>query len=227
MCSEVKSKISGTRVFILGGSRGLGRALAGQFSDVLVCSRKSDLSIDFSRPESAVLIMKEVESFKPDIIFYVAGGGPHGDFLSKPLHSHQWAYQVNYFTPIALAYALIEQKYQGDFVYIGSAVAERSSSNQSLSYSQSKKMAKQSLLATPEKSLKVRVFSPAYMDTDMLTKNAWPRIEAPELVIKPEKVAEELVAWLLKNECSKGNSDVRHFDWFKRFTYDIPKGKEL
>ncbi len=228
MDSEEVSKVSSQRVLVLGGSRGLGLAVSGQYADSLVCSRKSEISIDLSKPESVQQTLDLVSTFKPDIIFYVAGGGPHGDFFSKPLHSHKWAYQVNYFSPLALAYELIEQKYKGVFVYIGSAIAERSNSNQSLSYSQSKKMAKESLLSIQENRLKIRIYSPPYMNTRMLTKNAWPRIEASDLVIEPDVVANRLVQWLEEErELPKRDSDVRHFDWLERFTYDIPEGREL
>lgn len=227
MSTNLYSNLTVPKPLILGASKGLGLEVLGRYPDAIGCSRKSDNPIDFSKSDAVEKVMALIKCHKPDAVFYVAGGGPHGDFFSKSLQSHKWAYQVNYFTPVALAYELIAQGYGGAFIYIGSAIAERSESNQSLSYSQSKKMAKQSFLSLDEKALKVRVFSPPYMNTGMLTKNAWPRIEAPELVIEPGKVADELVSWLADLGCSKGDSDVRHFDWLERFTYDIPLNREL
>lgn len=225
----MSSKVINRKVLVLGGSKGLGLALCGRYSDAVPCSRNADISADFNKMDSINKVVSLLEEYKPGVVFYVAGGGPHGDFFSKSFKSHQWAYQVNYFTPIALAYTLIEKKYKGTFVYIGSAIAERSNSHESLSYSQSKKNAKQSLLSLNEKDLKVRVFSPPYMNTEMLTKNAWPRIEAPHLVLEPEDVAEELTQWLENNKAapvvSKRGFDVRHFDWLEHFAYDIPTDK--
>ncbi len=227
MSTNLYSNLTVSKPLVLGASRGLGLEVLRRFPDAVGCSRKSENSIDFSKEGAVSAILELIKVHNPDAIFYVAGGGPHGDFFSKPFHSHKWAYQVNYFTPVALAYELIAQNYEGVFVYIGSAIAERSESNQSLSYSQSKKMTKQSLLSLHEKDLKIRIFSPPYMNTGMLTKNAWPRTEAPDLVIEPVKAAEKLTDWLGDLSLSKGDSDVRHFDWLEEFTYDIPSNREF
>lgn len=215
------------RALILGGSRGLGKSVAKHFEDATIVSRKSEHSIDFSKAESVEKIMKLVVEEKPEVIIYNAGGGPHGDFFSKSMQSHMWAYQVNHFTPIALSYELRKKEYKGLFVYVGSAIAERSESDQSLSYSQSKKMSLKTLLAVPGKTLKIRVFSPPYMNTGLLPPHSWPRLEAPELVLEPELVAEKLIDWLESESVAEGNSAVRHFDWLKEFEYNLPKDKEI
>ena len=107
------------KALILGGSRGLGKALKDQIPDACSVSRKSEISIDFSKSGSVEQVLKLVEEQKPTHIFYSAGGGPHGEFFEKPVKSHEWAFQVNFFTPVAIVKNLIEKNYQGVFVYIG------------------------------------------------------------------------------------------------------------
>lgn len=214
-----------TKVLILGGSKGLGKSIAKFFKFPIRVSRQSDLSIDFSTTDAVSKIMRLVEVEKPKVIFYSAGGGPHGDFFSKNMESHMWAYHVNHFTPIALAYELIKIKYDGVFLYVGSAIAERSNSEQSLSYAFSKKMSVKTLLSIPEKTLKIRVFSPPYMNTGLLPPKAWPRVETPKLVVEPDLVAKKMMSWLEAG--SERGSAVRHFDWIDEFEYSIPEVKEI
>ncbi len=125
MSTNLYSNLTVSRPLVLGASRGLGLEVMSRFPDAVGCSRKSENSIDFSKEGAVSAILELIKVHNPDAIFYVAGGGPHGDFFSKPFHSHKWAYQVNYFTPVALAYELIAQNYEGALVYIGSAIAER------------------------------------------------------------------------------------------------------
>ncbi len=226
MKTYLYSNLTVFKPLILGASCGLGFELLNRYPDAVGCSRSLKNSVDFSKQEAVKKVMKFFHDHEPDAIFYVAGGGPHGDFFSKPFSSHRWAYEVNYFTPIGLVYELMARKYNGVFIYIGSAIAERSTFDQSISYSQAKKMAKQSLLSIEEKKLKVRIFSPPYMNTKMLTKNAWPRIQAPELVLEPREVVDKLIKWLKNLESFKGKFDMRHFDWLENFKYDIPLNKK-
>jgi len=213
-----------SRTLILGGSRGLGKALIDRIPDSLSVSRASGESIDLSKVDASVQVLKTISSFQPDRIIYVAGGGPHGAFFEKSMKSHTWAYNVNMFTPIQILYGLIDQNYEGDFVYIGSAIAERSKSVQSLSYSTSKKSARDIILSHKSKSLKTKVFSPPYMNTDLLPQGSWPREEHADLVVQPAKVADVLVDWM---SGQNGDSDSRHFDWIERFDYTLPKDKEI
>lgn len=219
------SKEGDSSSFILGGSRGLGRALKGQLPDAYIFSRSEGISLDLTKEGAVALIMDHVSTQKPNRIFYCAGGGPHGFFWGKSLKSHKWAMQLNALTPLSLAEKLVAHSYQGEFVYIGSAIAERSKVLSSLSYSTAKKWAKEALLALPEEKLKVRVFSPPYMDTGLLTPKAWPRQECPELVLNPEEVAQRLLHWLNTNK--NWNSNGRHFDWIERFDYNLPSNKDI
>ena len=213
---------------ILGASRGLGHSISRLVSEESVLiSRTQNVKVDLSKPESLKLIKSIVDESNVDCIIYCVGGGPHGDFFTKPFHSHRWAYEVNFFRPIELASYLKSRKYKGLFVYIGSAIAERSSSLKSLSYSDSKKMSLKTLMSIDESDLRVRVFSPPYMDTGLLPKNSWPRIEHPELVLDPDEVAKTLKDWISGDFKQSGTSDPRHFDWIDRFSYSLPNGKEF
>lgn len=207
--------------YILGGSRGLGAALADKVPSKIF-SRTKGIQVDFSKKESVDVILENYKKDKPSKIFYVAGGGPHGHFPTKSFKSHQWAYDLNYLTPLQLLFSLQKINFKGDFVYIGSAIAERSQAFTSLSYAQSKKMAKQSFLTFTD--FRVFIFSPPYMDTGLLPPNSWPRKEYPELVVSPVKVATVLLDWLSKQQ--NGSDDKRHFDWIQEFDYIIPKEKE-
>jgi short-subunit dehydrogenase len=213
-----------SRTLILGGSRGLGKALMDLIPDALAISRTSVEPLDLSGDAAADSVLTKINDFKPDRIFYVAGGGPHGAFFEKSMKSHKWAYNVNQFTPIQILYGLIEQGYKGEFIYIGSAIAERSTSSKSLSYAASKRSATVTILSYESKSLITKVFSPAYMNTDLLPKGAWPRTDCPELVAEPRDVAKILLNWL---DVQNGDSDSRHFDWIDRFDYTLPKDKDL
>lgn len=216
-------------VLILGGSKGLGKTIKDEFGDkALSVSRSDEVKVDLSKPESLETLKEIIDATSFDVIFYCAGGGPHGDYFSKPSHAHEWAYQVNFFRPTEIAHYLKSISFKGLFVYIGSAIAERSVSKKSLSYSMSKKSSLFTLLLMPEQDLKVRVFSPPYMNTALLPKNSWPRVEASELVLETKEVADELLSWISGDIATpSGGSDPRHFDWIKRFTYSLPEGKEI
>ena len=162
---------------ILGGSQGLGLSLKTKLNAQSM-SRTEEHRVDLSKPNSLDQVKNFLEKRDPfETIIYCAGGGPHGDFFSKSPQAHKWAFEVNYFRPIDLAYYLRSIHFTGFFIYIGSAIAERSNSLKSLSYSQSKKAALKALLTLKEEELKVRVFSPPYMNTRLLPPKAWPRVE--------------------------------------------------
>lgn len=231
--SDSWSKIRHQKSLILGGSKGFGRAISGHLVNSKELSRSSRVeSVDFSRPESLSKIIRHMDDYSPEFIFYVAGGGVHGEYFSKPMHSHRWTFEVNFFRPIEIADYLKHTGFQGIFVYIGSSIAERSDSKNSISYAESKKLALKTLLSLDESELKVRVFSPPYMDTALLPKKAWPRLETPDLVLNPKKVAKVLLNWLSESPLKdtktlSENFDPRHFDWMQRFTYSLPTEKDI
>ena len=231
--SDQWSKIRHLKSLILGGSRGLGHSISGYLENTRCLSRTSKLEqLDLSKPESLIQITNHFTEYEPEMVFYVAGGGVHGEYFSKPMHSHRWTFEVNFFRPIEIAHSLKQAGYKGTFVYVGSAIAERSNSKNSLSYAESKKLALKTLLSLNESELKVRIFSPPYMDTNLLPKNSWPRLEYPDLVLDPNYVAAELLKWLnidpfLETKTLSENFDPRHFDWMQRFTYSLPTEKDI
>ena len=216
------------KFLVLGGSKGLGQAIANQLGEGgIVVSRSKGVEIDLSESKSFSRVKSLITNNSFETIIYCAGGGPHGEFFSKPLHAHKWAFEVNFLRPIEIAYYLKSINYKGLFIYIGSAIAERSSSLKSLSYSNSKKMALKVLLSLKEEELRVRVFSPPYMNTDLLPLKSWPRLEASELVLEPKQVAQTLLNWMSADFSQSGSFDPRHFDWIDRFSYSFPEGKEV
>jgi short-subunit dehydrogenase len=219
---------------VLGGSRGLGKSLCQVLSknkeECLALSRSTDLKLDLTQSDAMNIFKSSVQENNFSHVFYVAGGGPHGPFFDKPLHSHKWAFELNYFKPVEIAHYLKSISFKGVFVFIGSAIAENRTSSKSLSYSLSKRASVKTLLSLSEEELKVRVFSPPYMNTSLLPLKAWPRLENPELVIEPNKVAEVLIEWLhdpLNASLSLSETfDPRHFDWSRSFTYTLPERKD-
>jgi len=227
------SKIRHQKSLILGGSKGLGCSISGCLPNSKSLSRSSSVeSVDLSQPASIALVEKHLLSFGPDLVFYVAGGGVYGEYFSKPMHSHRWTFEVNFFRPTQIADLLKKSGFKGKFIYIGSAIAERSESLKCISYSYSKKLAVKTLLSLSEEDLKVRVFSPPYMDTDLLPKNSWPRLESPQLVLNTQVVAAELLKWLAEDSSKDFKTlsedfDPRHFDWIQRFKYTLPIDKNF
>lgn len=203
---------------VLGASRGLGKNLLEGFEGHSTgVSRTMNESIDFSKEDSPQKVLKLIERTESDLLIYCAGGGPHGSYFEKRSQSHRWAFQVNSFTPLEILKNL-EQSSIKTFIYIGSAIAERSVSSQSLSYSHSKKLTKRAFLDYKSESLEALVFSPPFMDTDLLPPGAWPRTNCPDLVLDPHVVAQELFKWIQDRD-----SDERYFDWIERFAYTIPE----
>ncbi len=209
------------KCLILGASRGLGLALKSKLVKVPLISvsrtGESDIKIDLSKERAVDDVLSLVIKEEIEVVYYVAGGGPHGDFFSKPWHSHEWAFKLNAMTPLGIIEKIPKKV---EFVYLGSAIAERSESKDSLSYSWSKKLVKKAVLSSSNKNL--LIFSPPYMDTGLLPKGAWPRLECPNLVLKADVVADALLSWM-----ETRGPDERCFDWIKRFDYDLPKGFEL
>lgn len=218
--SYIASNFTGAAPLILGGSRGLGRSIFESFGGQVV-SRKQGLKIDLCQEGAVTEVVNWVCEHQPSYVFYVAGGGPHGAFFKFQEKDHDWAFRLNYWTPRQIFLDLKTKSYSGEFIYIGSAIALRSESLSSLSYNLSKRAATAFFL-----SQGARVFSPAYMDTNLLPKRAWPRKLCPELVVAPDKVADVMQKWLKDAEPFR-LSNLRHFDWMEAFEYSLPKGKEI
>lgn len=214
------------RIVILGASKGLGRALAeilmAQGHSLLLFSRnrvcleelqkkspKVKIEIaNFGAEDEASRILPHIESFQPHRIFYVAGGGPYGKFHEKEWKDHTWALRVNFEFPAKLLHGLLQQKNKfselKQMIFVGSAVAESKPDANAAAYSAAKHalIGLVSSVRAENPSIDVRVFSPSYMDTEMLPANAWPRQKG--LAENPALIAEKLNAWSMSDD-AKGH----------------------
>ena len=199
-------------IAILGASRGLGYQLACNLkSQAHLCliSRKVEnitqefepqhvvKSFDFTKEQSWSEVIDLLRSQNVHRVFYVAGGGPHGSFALKDWKDHQWAYKLNFLFPSYLLHAgLKNSELFQQFIYVGSSVCEDQPDPKGASYCASKHAMK-GLISSIQKekpNLDVRLFSPGYMDTDMLPPQAIPRKNHMNL-LSPKEVAGELWQW--------------------------------
>jgi short-subunit dehydrogenase len=206
------------KVAILGGTRGLGAALAKNWLQkghpVWISSRKRGIGhelggencfwkgFDFSQKSQWPALVQALDDWGPEILIYCAGGGPFGQYGNKAWKDQEWAFQVTFECPAFLlwTYCRAESlKSVKNFVVIGSVVAEAQPDPQASMYCASKH-ALRGLIGSlqkeyPEKG--IGLFSAPYMDTDLLPAGAWPRRQQ-DLVRPPALVAEELVNSLLQ-----------------------------
>lgn len=189
------------RIAILGASRGLGKAtveLLKEHNELLLISRKSELSHDFSKEDEWPQIIQEVHDFDADVLIYTAGGGPFGPYQDKEWKDHKWAFKVNFEFPAYLILRLMNEPAAiKHLLFVGSAIAENSPDIGGASYSAAKH-ALRGLVSTLQEEnkcpFKLHLFSPGYIDTEMLPKNAWPRQHAADTIRPPNEVAKSLVS---------------------------------
>jgi len=160
--------------------------------------------MDFTKPEAINLIVNSLKEFKPNQIIYCAGGGPYGNFHQKPWHSHLWTFNLNLLFPTQLLHHILSEKNSSfvdlnQIIFIGSSVAENKADPGAASYSAAKHGLKgliQSLIeefkSTPP--IDLRLYSPHYMNTDLLPKNAKPRQNFSALD-EPCVIAKDLLLW--------------------------------
>lgn len=212
----------GHKYILLGASRGLGWATYQEIkrqepnSEVLLVARKVDskknelkslttsYSFDLTKWATDQSLLAKMSEFQPTHIVYLAGGGPHGDFITKKWSDHEWALKINFLTPAQMIHQLCQN--QDDFknlkavVVIGSSVAESKADPQAASYCAAKHALKgliSTLQMENKTAFKLHLFSPGYMETDLLPAHSWPRLE--NRAEKPEKVASELYLSLIKS----------------------------
>ncbi|MGZ5280507.1 MAG: SDR family NAD(P)-dependent oxidoreductase, partial [Pseudobdellovibrionaceae bacterium] len=196
---------------LLGASRGFGLSFLQKAAseNILIhnFSRKPAEAIgsvenhafDFSNEERWEELSKQIQALAPERIFYFAGGGPFGNYQAKNWKDHQWALRVTFELPAFLLHQCLRNpKELKQFVVIGSSVAESYADPQASSYSSAKHAIKglvTSVQAEQKAAFDLRLFSPGYMDTELLPANAWPRQQAG-LVKSPAEMAEMLWAWI-------------------------------
>lgn len=207
----------GEKWILLGASRGLGLAFAKKSlamessQSLVVVSRKIEKghfnipaekwTADFTDESQWNLLLEKILAAGPSRIFYFAGGGPYGDFDTKAWKDHLWAYRLNFLFPAFLLHtAILSAKNLRQIVYIGSAIAEDTPDPGAASYSAAKHSLKglvtsvQKEIQAEQKSLDLRLYSPGYMNTDLLPPDAWPR-QQQGLVLETDKVANDLWQW--------------------------------
>lgn len=198
---------------ILGASRGLGAELAkilkteGGASSLFLASRKLEpiksssihqMSCDFTKAEDQTKLFEALKTFSPTLLLYVAGGGPYGEFFSKSWKDHAWALELNLLFPAKLLhFAGGNLENLKEALFIGSDIAEAKPDPRAASYSASKHGLRGLLISVAEENprVKVRLYSPGYMDTLMLPPNAKAR-QSGQVIHKPNIVAQDIVQWL-------------------------------
>ena len=188
------------KVAVLGSTRGLGRCFYQHLQELGVdCigfarGPEADIQVDFSKEGALDHVMSLFRQERVTHIYYFAAGGPYGQFAKKALKDHKWAFQVTYWFPSQLLHqCLQESSHYHQFVLVGSAVAEDSADPFAVSYSAAKHalLGLHRGLVAEGVDLDVRLFSPGYLDTEMLPPNAWPRQQGLPIA-SPKDVAQKL-----------------------------------
>lgn len=197
---------------ILGASRGLGAALVRHAglanARATGWARKADrmkrLSAmvpnfgfrvgDLAREADQASAIADAVSAGYDRIFVVLGGGPWGPYHAHEFRSHAWAFEVNFLFPAKLLHALARAGRFPPVVLTGSAVAEAAADPFAASYGAAKHALRGLYLNLRAEypNWDVRLFSPGYLDTELLPAKAPPRLKG---VYDVQTIAAELWTW--------------------------------
>lgn len=209
-------------IVILGASRGLGWALYRQLitripeAKFLLSSRKifdrqmqvekntTLLAQDFSKNPVADDFLNSLKQFQPTRIIYVAGGGPFGPYAAKKWSDHQWAITTTFLYPAELLHRLLSQNESfpslRQVIFVGSQIAESKPDPNAASYAAAKHALK-GLLTTVQleqaQNLKILLFSPGYMQTELIPAGSWPIQQG--LAQEAAVVADQLIEFIEKN----------------------------
>lgn len=200
------------RVLILGASRGLGAELVkhichlgfptfgyGRKVQPLNALRESYPLFsykvaDFSTRTGQDEVLRDLITENYSKVILVAGGGPYGPFHEREMKDHQWAWEVTFHFQARVLHALAVAGRQSQVIVVGSAVAEAAPDPLAASYCAAKHALKGLVLSVRAENpgWDIRLFSPGYMDTELLPKNAAVRQRG---VYAPAQVAQELWTW--------------------------------
>jgi short-subunit dehydrogenase len=198
------------KALIIGSGRGLGKSIVtflpahlGQDCELASIGRSQ---FDMSKIAEQDKLISEIESKNFDLIIYVAGGGPHGEFVKKAWNDHEWALQVGLLAPMKLSLAWLKKRDAsalGRFVIVGSRIAESSPDPLAASYAASKHGIK-GFVSSLQKELegnrnRVWLFSPGYIDTDMLPASAPVRHNGSK-ILSSDTAAQALLRWVKKED---------------------------
>jgi short-subunit dehydrogenase len=202
------------RAIILGASRGLGAALARHlcakgYPTVGIARKEAPLAeirmqyplfeyrlADFSDNSDQEETLGYLLDTDFNRLFYVAGGGPYGLFHDQAWKSHLWSWEVTFQFAARVLHDVLAVKRDAQMVLVGSAVAESQADPNAASYCAAKHALKGlfQTVRTENPGFDLRLFSPGYMDTEMLPKFAAVRKRG---VYDPSQMAEELWTWCL------------------------------
>jgi short-subunit dehydrogenase len=152
---------------------------------------------DFARAEGQERALNGLAA--GDKVFYVAGGGPYGAFAEREWKDHQWALEVSFLFPARLLHTFLRHGAGAQFILVGSSVAESEGDPKAASYCAAKHALK-GLYSTVRRDYPecdVRLFSPGYMDTELLPANAAVRQQG---IYSPARIAQDLWAWSLASD---------------------------
>ncbi|MCO5113577.1 MAG: SDR family oxidoreductase [Bdellovibrionaceae bacterium] len=203
---------------VFGSHKGLGAAIVkGLLEDphqdslalsVVGVSRKDEglwnedprytfLSYDFADEGFYEGLLTQIQIFAPDHIIYCAGGGPFGPYGGQKWNAHQWTYKVNFMWPAQLCWYLAHNFTKTKFTFIGSSIAEAQVGDPAGASYAASKWAMRGLISSLQEHYPQRfyLYSPGYMDTDMLPPKSYPRVNG-DRILNPAEVAEDLVQWL-------------------------------
>lgn len=191
---------------LLGAGRGFGLSFSKLVKmrypalSLFIASRTVN-GFDFSKTDLFEYYAEQIVDFGADRIFYFAGGGPYGPFSNFEWKDHMWSMNVTFGFPAYLLNYLGKQHSRlRHLVFIGSAIAESQPDPGAAMYCASKHALK-GLIETLNQEgypIPITLFSPGYMNTQMLPKSAWPRERG--LVSEPETVAEQLLQLVINFE---------------------------
>ena len=210
------------RIALLGASRGLGWAVYTQLAEknkdtsFFLSSRKISEKIkfvsnntiikpqDFSKVPLQTGFLEDLQDFKPTHLIYMAGGGPYGAYASKKWSDHVWALNTSFMYPAELIHTILSHPHTWEslvqVICVGSAIAEAKADPYAASYAAAKHALK-GLISTLQQEgsgkPELHLFSPGYMQTELLPQSSWPRQQglAEDVML----VASRLIALIEKN----------------------------
>lgn len=159
--------------------------------------RDSWLSVDLSCEQNVENFLVAAKDSLFHRFIYFAGGGPFGKFEKKAWKDHRWAWSVTFLSAARFFHAFLRMPHFRQGVAIGSQVAENHGDAGAASYAAAKHALRGLLLTLQMESgdKDLRLFSPSYMNTNLLPPAAWPR-QAGLKVHEPSRVAHDLALWM-------------------------------
>lgn len=155
---------------------------------------------DLTRDEDIKDLQRKISDY--DMVVYSAGGGCYGEFDSKEWKDHLWTLKLNLETPMTLCHSWLNSRASAErcFVIVGSRIAGMNPDPFAASYAAAKH-GLVGFVGSLQKELETRkekvfLFSPGYMDTEMLPQNAHVRREGRK-IMAPEAAALALWRWVL------------------------------